>query len=93
MSSHVKAIGMCSLVLRSGFILHLEKTFYVPSFCKNLISILRLALLGFYFNFSDSGFTLLNKSETVGFGELRDGIYSINLQNNATYNFVHVSTG
>jgi len=38
MSSHVESIGTCNLVLSSGFILHLEKTFYVPSFSKNLIS-------------------------------------------------------
>ena len=81
MSSHVKVVGTCSLVLRNGYILHLEKTFYVPSFCKNLIYISRLAPLGFYFNFSDFGFTLSNKYEIVSFGELRNGLYSINLQN------------
>jgi len=57
MSSHVESIGTCNLVLSSGFILRSEKTFYVPSFSKNLISVSRLALLGFSFNFSDSGFT------------------------------------
>jgi len=67
MTSHVEAVGTCSLVLSSGFILHLEKTFYVPSFSKNLISISRLAPLGFYFNFLNSGFTLSNKYEIVGF--------------------------
>ena len=54
--SHVEVVGTCCLVLSSGFILHLEKTFYVPSFSKNFISISRLALLGFYFNFSNYGF-------------------------------------
>ena len=58
-----------------------------------MISISRLEPLGFYFIFLDFVFTLTNKFEIIGFGELRDGIYSINLQNNATYNFVHVSTG
>ena len=43
MSSHVEAIGTCSLVLSNGFILFLEKTFYVTSFSKNFISISRLA--------------------------------------------------
>ena len=42
MSSRVEAIGTCNLVLSSGFILELEKTFYVPSFSRNLISISRL---------------------------------------------------
>ena len=47
MSSRVEAIGTCSLVLSSGFILELEKTFYVPSFSRNLISISRLVPLRF----------------------------------------------
>ena len=34
MSSRVEAIGTCSLVLSSGFVLHLENIFYVPSLCK-----------------------------------------------------------
>ena len=46
MSSCVEAIGTCNLVLSSGFILELEKTFYVPSFSRNLISISRLVPLG-----------------------------------------------
>jgi hypothetical protein len=32
MGSHVEAIGTCYLNLNSGFVLELEKTFYVPSF-------------------------------------------------------------
>ena len=61
----MEAIGTCSLVLRSGFILELEKTFYVPSFFRNLISISRLVPLGFSFIFSDSGFSLSNKSKLL----------------------------
>ena len=37
MPSHVEAVGTCKLVLSSGFILQLEKTFYIPSFARNLI--------------------------------------------------------
>ena len=36
--SHVEAVGTYRLVLRSGFVLDLERTFYVPSFSRNLIS-------------------------------------------------------
>ena len=42
MGSHVEAIGTCYLTLSSGFVLELEKTFYVPSFYRNLISVSRL---------------------------------------------------
>ena len=38
-SSHVEVVGTYRLVLRSGFVLNLEKTFFVPSFSRNLISV------------------------------------------------------
>ena len=91
MSSHVEVIGTCNLVLSNNFILELEKTFYVPSFSRNLISISRLVPLGFSFNFSDSGFRLSNKSKVIGYGTLSDGLFHIQLQNDVTYNSMHVS--
>ena len=80
MSSHVEAIETCSLIFSSGFILCLENIFCVPSFDKNLIFILRFAPLSVSFNFIEYDFTLLNKSKVIGFCELCDGLYSINLQ-------------
>ena len=80
MSSHVEAIGTCSLVLSINFILCVEKTFYIPSFSKNLIYVSRLAPLGFPFNSLDSGFSLINKSRIIAFDALLDGIYFIELQ-------------
>ena len=90
MSSRVKAIGTCRLVLSSSFILELENTFYVPSFSRNLISISRLVLLGFSFSFSDSGFSLSNKFKVISYGTLSDGLFHIQLQNDITYNSMHV---
>ena len=86
MSSHVEAIDTCNLVLRRGFILELEKTFNVPRFSKNLISMPKLVPLGFSFHFSDSGFSLSNKSKVIGYGTLSDGLFHIQLQNDVTYN-------
>ena len=93
MSSRVEAIGTYSLVLTSGFILELEKTFYVPSFFRNLISISRLVPLGFSFSFPDSGFSLSNKSKVIGYGTLSDKAFHIQLQNDFTYNSMHVTAG
>ena len=56
---HVEAIGTCSLKLSSGFVLQLEKTFYEPSFSRNLFSISELVPLGISCNFKDTGFMLL----------------------------------
>ncbi|KAL4342439.1 hypothetical protein GQ457_08G014610 [Hibiscus cannabinus] len=93
MQSHVKAIGTCELVLSSGFVLILKKTFYIPSFSRNLISVSRLVPLGYCFNLSNVGFSLFYKSEIVGNGVLCDGIYSIDLQNTVTHNVMHIQTG
>jgi len=37
--------------------------------------------------------SLLNKFEIVGFGELHDDLYSINLENDTAYNSMYVSVG
>ena len=89
----MEAIGTCNLVLSSNFILELENTFYVPSFSRNLISISRLVPLGFSFNFSNSSFSLFNKSKVIGYGILSVSLFHIQLQNDVTYNSMHVTAG
>ena len=76
----MEAIGTYSLKLSSGFTLQLEKTFYVPSFSRNLISISALVPFGISYNFLDTGFNFLIKSEVIGFGTLCNGLYSVHLQ-------------
>ena len=93
MGSHVEAIGTCYLTLNSGFVLELQKTFYVPSFSRNLISVSRLVPFGYSFHFSETSFSLIYKSECVGNGILSDGLYCIFLQNDTAHNSLHVQTG
>ena len=93
MGSHVEAIGTCYLTLNSGFVLELQKTFYVPSFSRNLISVSRLVPFGYSFHFSKTSFSLIYKSECVGNGILSDGLYCIFLQNETVHNSLHVQTG
>ena len=52
MGLHVEAIGTCYLTLNGGFVLELQRTFYVPSFSRNLILVSRLVLFGYFFHFS-----------------------------------------
>ena len=85
-------IGTCTLVLSSGFVLNLEKTFYIPSFSMNLISVSRLVHFGYSFNFSETSFSLFYKSNFVGNGTLFDGIFTINFQKDTTHNAMHVHT-
>ena len=93
MSSHVETVGTCSLVLSSGFILILEKTFYVPSFSRNLISVSRIVPLGYSFSFYETSFGLFYTSNLIGNGTLSNGLFSINLQNDTTNNTTHVHIG
>ena len=85
MNSLVEAIGTYCLVLNSGFVFDLEKTFYVSSFSRNLITILRFILLGFSFNFSNGNFNLYYKSKIVGTSPMSDGLFQLNLQDNVPY--------
>ena len=47
LGSPMEAIETCILTLSSDFILKLERTFYVPSFSQNLISVSRIVLFGY----------------------------------------------
>ena len=69
MQSHVEAIETCNLVLGSGFILKLEKTFYVPNFSRNVISVSRLVPLRYSF-FLERDSKLFYKSKHIGYGTL-----------------------
>ena len=57
--SHVESIETCRLVLDNGYVLDLERTFCVPSFSRNLISVSRLVPLGYSFKFSDYTFIFI----------------------------------
>ena len=93
MRSHVEAIRTCTLVLSSGFVLELERTFYILSFSRNLISVLRLVHFGYSFKLLEISFGLFYKSDLVGNGKLLYGLFSIKLQNDTTYNTTYVQTG
>ena len=93
MRSHVEAIRTCNLILSSSFVLVLEKTFYIPSFSKNLVSVSRLASLSFSLNFSNKFCNLYYNSELLGNGTLSDGLFRLNLQSNTSYTSMHIHAG
>lgn len=92
MHSYVEAVRTCNFILSKNIILVLQKNFYIPKFSKNLISVSKLAHLGLSIHFKDSGFTLANKYGIVGYAEMGDGLYFINLQNDVIYNSMHVTS-
>ena len=90
MHSPMEAIGMCNLILSSGFILELEKTFYILSFSRNLILVTPLVPFDYSFIFSETSFSLFYKFYLVGNGTFYGELFSINLQNDTTYKVMHV---
>ena len=83
------------LVLKSGFVLELERTFYIPSFTKTPIFVSRLIPYGFTFSFVGSTFILFKDSVLVGNGTLVDGLYRLSLDPTFDNNFLtmHKSVG
>ena len=79
MRSHVEAVGTYRLVLKSGFNLDLQNTFYVPSFSRNLVSVSRLTRIGFQFNFFHLLVNLLKENKIVGFGTLVENLFKFEL--------------
>ena len=75
----VEAIGKFRLLLKIGFYLNLDETFFVPSFRRNLISISGLDKFGFFCSFGNGKFSLFHNSKLVSSGSLSgdDNLYML----------------
>ena len=62
----VEAVGVVSLKLESGFQLILENVFYVPSFRRNLISVLVMDKIGYWFNIRNGKVNVFLDSQLIG---------------------------
>ena len=82
----MEAIRTCKLVLRAGYILNLERTFYAPSFSGNLISISRLLSYGFSFNFVGTSFPLVKDNVIIGGNYVDNGLFKLDLNLNLNPN-------
>ena len=77
--SHVEVIETYKLILKSDFVLDLERTFFVPSFSKNLISVSRLLPYGFTFKFISISFHFIKDNIIVGDGILDNCLFKLYL--------------
>jgi len=77
----MEAVGTYRLILDIGFYLDLMDTFYVPSISRNLVSLSKLDVVGYYFKFGNGCFNLYKTTCLIGFGTLYDGLYKLNLDN------------
>ena len=81
----MEAIGTYRLVLRIDYVLNLQRTFYVPSFSKNLISISRFLPYGFSFKFVGTSFHLVKDNVIIGGGTLDNDLFKLDLNLNLNH--------
>jgi len=55
------------------------ETLYVPSLSRNLVSLSKLDVTGYFFNFGNGCFSLFKHNHLIGIGVLCDGLYKLKL--------------
>ena len=76
----VKAIGLFSLQLDSGYTLDLEESFVLPSFRRNLIFVSCLDKCGYCCSFRNGMVNLYLNSNVIGTGSLTNKLYKLNIK-------------
>ena len=72
----VEAVGTYRLKLDTEHYLDLLKTLQVP---RNLVSLSKLDVIGYSFNFGNRCFSLFKHNHLIGTSILCDGLYKLNL--------------
>ena len=75
----MKAVGTYHLKLDTECHLDLLETLYVPSLSKNLVSLSKLDVTRFSFNFGNGCFSLFKHNHLIGTSVLCDGLYILKL--------------
>ena len=88
MRLEVQAIWTFRLVLKTGYVLDLKETFYVLSFSKNLVSILRFFKIILVFCLKIILLVSSIKKSFISGGVLINGLYEIHLEPTFEYNYL-----
>ena len=75
----VEAVGTYRLKIDTRHHLDLLETLYVPSLSRNLVSLSKLDVTGYSFNFGNECFSLFKHNHLIGTGVLCDGLYKLKL--------------
>jgi len=75
----VEAVETYRLNLDIGHHLDLLEILYVPSLSRNLISLSKLDVIGYSFNFGDECFNLFQHNHLISMSVLCDGLYKLKL--------------
>ena len=74
----MEAIRTYRLILDTGYHLDLIDTFYVPNITRNLISLSKLDVVGYFFKFGNGCFDLFKRIFMIGSGTFYDDLYKLN---------------
>ena len=80
--AEVEAIGELLLELNDGFVLKLTDILYVPSLCRNLISVSRLHDDGYDCHFGNGKYRIVINNKCVGLAFRQDKLYLLSLSEN-----------
>ena len=80
--AEVEAIGELPLELNDGFVLKLSDILYVPSLCRNLISVSCLDNDGYDCHFGNGKCQIVFNNKCVGLAFRQDKLYLLSLSKN-----------
>ena len=75
----VKTIRTYHLKLDTGHHLDLLETLYILSLSRNLVSLSKLDITGYSFNFGNGYFSLFKHNHLIGIGVICDGLYKLKI--------------
>ena len=86
------AVGSYELTFPSGLLLVLDNCYYVPTICRNIISVSCLDNDGFSFIIKNNNCSIFHKDMFYANAYLQDGLYVINLQNSNNSHVYNITT-
>jgi len=75
----VETVRTYRLKLDIGYHLDLLETPYIPNLSENLVSLSKLDVIGYSFNFGNGYFSLFKHNHLIGIDVLCDGLYKLKL--------------
>ena len=91
----VEAVAVFKVTMKTGYDLYLNRTFVVPSFGRNLISVSVLDKSGFRCSFGDGKFSLFQNTKLIGTGTMGsyDGLYLVDTKVSFEQTFHTIASG
>ena len=86
------AIGTYELTLPSGFILNLENCYYVPTMCRNIISVSCLDKKGFKFIIRNNKYNIYHDNVFYGYAPRTSGLYVLTIEDTSEKSIYNIDS-